>query len=63
VSGDAREYHGLCVSSDVQEFGDPGGGPEPEADYEPIGKKLLGVPDEILEFKRVTEAGYWIQLT
>jgi hypothetical protein len=56
VSGKAREYHSLCVSSNVQERGDPVGGPEPEADYEPAGEKMLGVLDEILVLKRATEA-------
>ncbi len=36
----------------VRECGDPGSGPEPEADYKLIGEKLLGVPDEILVLKR-----------
>jgi hypothetical protein len=44
------------VSRDVRECGDPGNGTEPEGDYKPIGKKLLGVPHEILVLKRAMEA-------
>ncbi len=44
------------MSSGVRECGDPGGRPEPEADYEPAVGKLLGVPDEILVLNRATEA-------
>ncbi len=51
------------MSSGVRECGDPGGGPELEADYEPAGEKLLGVPDEILVLNRATERGYRIQPT
>ncbi len=56
ASSDVRGNSGRCVSSGVRECGDPGGGPEPEADYEPPGGKLLGVPDEILVLNRATEA-------
>jgi hypothetical protein len=45
-----------CVSSGVRQSGDPGGGPEPEADYEPACGKLLGVLDEIQVLNRATEA-------
>jgi hypothetical protein len=58
MSSDAKEYHGLCVSSNVQERGDPGGGPELEADYELAGEKMLGVRDEILVLKKAKVA--WI---
>jgi hypothetical protein len=47
---------GRCVSSGVRQSRDPGGGPEPEADYEPACGKLLGVLDEIQVLNRATEA-------
>jgi hypothetical protein len=47
---------GRSVSSGVHQSGDPGGGPEPEADYEPACGKLLGVLDEIQVLNRATEA-------
>ncbi len=47
---------GRCVSSGARQSGDPGGGPEPEADYEPASGKLLGVLDEIQVLDRPTEA-------
>jgi hypothetical protein len=52
----AREYYDLCVSSNVQERGDPGGGPEPEADYEPAGEKMPCITDENLVLKWEMEA-------
>ncbi len=51
VQGDG----GRCVSSSVHQSSDPGGGPEPEADYEPACGKLLGVLDEIQVLNRPTE--------
>jgi hypothetical protein len=51
VQGDG----GRCVSSGVRQSSDPGGGPEPEADYEPAFGKLLGVPDEIQVLNRPME--------
>jgi hypothetical protein len=47
---------GRCLSSGVRQSGDPGGGPEPEADYEPACGKLLGVLDEVQVLNRATEA-------
>ncbi len=52
VQGDS----GRCVSSGVRQSGDPGGGPEPEADYELACGELLGVLDEIQVLNRPTEA-------
>jgi hypothetical protein len=51
VQGDS----GRCVSSGVRQSSDPGGGPEPETDYEPACGKLLGVLDEIQVLNRLTE--------
>jgi hypothetical protein len=51
-----RGSDGRCVSSGVRQNGDPGGGPEPGANYEPARGKLLGVLDEIQMLDRVTEA-------
>jgi hypothetical protein len=52
VQGDG----GRCVSSGVRQSGDPGGGPEPEADCEPASGKLLGVLNEIQVLDRPKEA-------
>jgi hypothetical protein len=40
----------------VRQSGDPGGGPEPEADYKPAHGGLLGVLDEIQVLEGPTEA-------
>ncbi len=50
---------GLDVRRDVsgvRQSGDPGGGPEPEADYKLACGELLGVLDEIQVLNRPTEA-------
>jgi hypothetical protein len=46
LCGPCSGEQGRRVSSGVRECGDPGGGPEPEADCDPACGKLLGVPDE-----------------
>jgi hypothetical protein len=56
ASSDVRGSGGRCVSSGVRQSGDPGGGPEPEADYGQACGKLLGVLDEIQVLNRATEA-------
>jgi hypothetical protein len=56
ASSEVRESGGRSVSSGVRQSGDPGGGPEPEADYGPACGKLLGVLDEIPVLDRATEA-------
>jgi hypothetical protein len=56
ASSKVQGNRGRCVSSGVRQSGDPGGGPEPEADYEPACGKLLGVLDEIQVLNRATEA-------
>jgi hypothetical protein len=52
VQGDG----GRCVSSGVRQSGDPGGGPESEADCELASGKLLGVLNEIQVLDRPTKA-------
>ncbi len=56
VRSKARGDRGRCASSDVPGSGDPGGGPEPEADYKPPSGKLPGVMDEIQVLNRPKEA-------
>jgi hypothetical protein len=56
ASSDVRGDSGRCVSSGVRQSGDPGGGPEPEADYKPAHGGLLGVLDEIQVLEGLTEA-------
>jgi hypothetical protein len=56
ASSDVRGDSGRCVSSGVRQSGDPGGGPEPEADYKLACGEQLGVLDEIQVLDRPTEA-------
>ncbi len=56
ASSDVQGDGGQCVSSSARQSGDPGGGPEPETDYEPAYGGLLGVLDEIQVLDGPTEA-------
>ncbi len=56
ASSKVRGNDGRCASSGVRQSGDPGGGPEPEAKYEPACGKLIGVLDEIQMLDRATRA-------
>jgi hypothetical protein len=56
ASSNVRRDSGRCVSSGVRQSGDPGGGPEPEADYKLACGEQLGVLDEIQVLDRPTEA-------
>jgi hypothetical protein len=56
ASSKVRGSNGRCVSSGVRQSGDPGGGPEPGANYEPACGKLLGLLDEIQMLERATGA-------
>jgi hypothetical protein len=46
----------MCKQWRTPKSGDPGGGPEPEAKYEPACGKLIGVLDEIQMLDRATGA-------
>ncbi len=56
ASSKVRGDGSRCVSSSARQSGDPGGGPEPETDYEPAYGGLLGVLDEIQVLEGPTEA-------
>jgi hypothetical protein len=56
ASSKVRGGDGRCMSSGVRQGGDPGGGPEPGANYEPACGKLPGVLDEIQMLDRARGA-------
>jgi hypothetical protein len=56
LCGPSNNEQGRCASCNVRQSGDPGGGPEPEADYKPAHGGLLGVLDEIQVLEGPTEA-------